>query len=228
VAPVPLARTVAVGLLVSAAVAVPAQSAAANDRRGPVRDVSVSCVEPGGALAFGGARALLEFGSSRLEKGDFFVVVPVSDATGLDAGDRLTVDRRQKEAVVVVPADGRALTPAVTVEVRLGGDVVQRIAVKGGCGTVDPAPERGPLIGEITAVDGLVSAQVTNGSGVADEVGMTLYAVGGNTGESRFLSLAPGQTGTVSFAGVPAGTYYLEGFGYTTFIETESAPFVVG
>lgn len=201
---------------------------AADARRAPVQRAVVTCVGPDEALEFGGASVQLVLSRGWLAEDDFFVLVPVADASGLDAGERTTADRRERSATVVVPADGRALTPASTVEVRRGGEVLQRVPVAAGCGVLDPAPERGPVLGPVSSTAGAVSVQLLNASSVPDEIGVTLFPVGGASGESRFLTLAPGATGTVGFSGVAAGSYTLEAFGYTTFVSSTSAPFVVG
>lgn len=208
----------------AAAVAPPAQALP----RQPVKAFTVTCAEPDEGFEFGAAVVDLTFRGVALRKDDFFVVVPVNDATGLDAGDRIGVDRRQTRATVVVPADGTALTPATTVEVRLGGDVVQRIGVPAGCGVIDPDPDQGPVIGPISSVGGTVTVPVTNVNDVADDIGVTLWPAGSDTGDNRFLALAPGQTGSVSFTGVPPGVYTVEAFGYVTFTQTRTEPFSVG
>lgn len=222
-------RTARAGVVVLAAMCAvgsvtPAQAA---QHKQPVKKFTVTCAEPTDVSEFGAAVVRLTFKGS-LPKNDFFVVVPVNDATGLDAGDRIAVDRKQKLATVAIPADGTALTPATTVEVRLGGDVVQRIPVPAGCGVIDPTPAQGPGIGQIASADGTVTVPITNMNGVTDEIGVTLFPVGGNSGDSRFLALAPGETGTVTFTGVTAGQYSVEAFGYTTFTESNSEPFTVG
>ncbi len=157
-----------------------------------------------------------------------YLLVPVDDATGLDAGDRTSVDRRQRTATVLVPADGRSLTPATTVEVRLGGEVLQRVPVAAGCGVVDPAPDRGPVLGAITSAAGTVTVAVENGSSIRDEIGVTLFPVGSSTGDSLFVLLEPGASGSVRFSGVAAGSYVVEAFGYSSFLSSRSAPFTVG
>lgn len=214
-----IATMCAVGL------AAPAQ---AGQLKQPVRDVTVTCAEPSEVPEFGAAVVDLTFRKGLLRKDDFFVVVPVNDETGLDAGDRISVDRKQASATVVLPADGSAVTPAATIEVRLGGDVVQRIPVPAGCGVINPNPAQGPGIGQIATSAGTVTVPITNLNDETDEIGVTLYPVGGNSGASLFLTLAPGETGTVSFSGVDAGQYVIEAFGYTTFTQSYSEPFSVG
>ena len=205
-----------------------ASPAQAGQPRQPVREFTVTCAEPSDVPEFGAAVVELTFRKGLLRKDDFFVVVPVNDRTGLDAGDRISVGRKQASATVVLPADGSALTPAATVEVRLGGDVVQRIPVPAGCGVIDPNPAQGPGIGEITTGPGTVTVPITNLNDEADEIGVTLFPVGGTSGDSLFLALAPGETGTVTFSGVDAGEYVVEAFGYTTFTQSYSEPFSVG
>jgi len=205
-----------------------APKAAPNVVRGPVQEAVVTCVEPGGDLEFGGARVDLTVRVGRLGPDDFYVLVPVDDSTGLDAGERESVDRRQRTATVTIPADGRSLTAASTVEVRLGGDVLQRVPVAAGCGVVDPSPDRGPVLGAITSAAGTVTVVVENGSSVRDEIGVTLFPVAGSSGPTSFAVLEPGATGTVSFSGVAPGSYVVEAFGYASFLGTRSAAFVVG
>ena len=188
----------------------------------------MACVGANDSLEFGGAQVRLGLEARRLTRDDSYVVVPVDDGTGLDAGERATLDRRQRTTTVTIAADGTALTRASTVEVRLGGEVVQRIPVAPGCGVLDPAPDRGPVLGAITSTAGTVSVAVENGSSVRDTIGVTLFPVGGTSGESTFLVLAPAASGTVSFSSVAAGSYVLEAFGYTTFRSSRSAPFTVG
>jgi hypothetical protein len=228
-----LPRAGALALLLTVAGAAGAGPAAAASKaeqapKAPVQRAVATCLDPGDDLEFGGAQVRLRFASGRLAADDSYVLVPVDDATGADAGERTTVQRRQRTATVVVPADGTTLTRATTVEVRLGGDVLQRIPVSPGCGVVDPAPDRGPVLGAITSDAGTVTVAVENGSRTADEIGLTLFPVGENTGESRFVTLAPGATGTVTFAGVTPGSYVVEAFGYTTFRSSSSVPFPVG
>lgn len=213
-----------VTLAVSAAAFVP--PALAQQQKQPVKASSVTCVEPGDA-DFGAAVVELTFRRASLPEDDHLLVVPVDDATGLDAGDRLLVDRTQAVVAVTIAADGAALTPAVTVEVRRGGDVVQRIPVPGGCGVVDPDPDQGPVIGAITRTGDTVTVAVTNVNDGPEEVGVTLWPTGSTTGESRFIALGPGESGSVAFTGVPAGQYVVEAFGYTTLTQTTSAPFEV-
>jgi hypothetical protein len=224
-----LTRASALGLLLAVAGAVPAHAGSRTtaDVRPPVSRAVVSCVGATDALAWGAAEVRLSFGAGRLARGASYLLVPVDDVTGLDAGDRTSVERRQRTATVLVPADGRSLTPATTVEVRLGGEVLQRIPVAGGCGVVDPAPDRGPVLGAITSAAGTVRVAVENGSSVRDEIGVTLFRVGSNTGDSAFLLLEPGASGGVSFSGVAAGSYVVEAFGYTSFLSTRSGPFAV-
>lgn len=227
-----LPRAGALALLLALAGAAGAGPAAAASRaadapKAPVQRAVTTCLDPGDGLEFGGAQVRLRVESGRLAPDDFYVLVPVDDESGLDAGERTTVQRRQRTATVVVPADGTTLTPAATVEVRLGGTVLQRIAVAPGCGVVDPAPDRGPVIGPIT-IDGVtVTVTVENASRTVDDIGVTLMPVGGSTGDSRFVTLAPGATGTVTFAGVEPGSYVVEAFGYTTFLTSTSAPVTV-
>lgn len=223
-------RTARAGVVILAAMCAAglASPAHAGQPKQPVKTSTVTCAAPTDVSEFGAAVVQMAFQKRGLAKDDFFVVVPVNDATGLDAGDRISVDRKQKVAIVTIPADGTALTPAATIEVRRGGDVVQRIAVPAGCGVIDPTPAQGPTIGQITSSDGTVTVPITNSNDVADEVGVTLYPAGGNTGESQFLTLAPGETGIVTFTGVTAGQYVVEAFGYTTFTQSDSEPFTVG
>lgn len=141
------AGAVVVPSVCAGAVAAPAQAAPS---RTPVQASTVACAAPSDSYEFGAAVVQLTFKKGSLAKDDFLVVVPVNDDTGLDAGERVSVDRRQTQATVVIPADGRALTPAATVQVRLGGDVVQTITVSGGCGALDADPAQAPAIGTIT------------------------------------------------------------------------------
>lgn len=217
-----------IGVIAAMCVAQVATPAQAGALKQPVKDFNVVCAEPNDVPEFGAAVVHLTFKKNVLPKDDFFVVVPMDDATGLDAGDRIMVDRKQRYATVVLPADGSALTPAATIEVRRGGDVVQRIPVPAGCGALDPNPTQGPGIGHITSSAGTVTVPVTNPNDVTDEIGVTLYPVGGNAGDTLFLTLAPGETGTVTFTGVTAGQYVVEAFGYTTFAQSNSEPFSVG
>lgn len=196
-------------------------------RRAPVQSVVLSCEAPSDALRFGGAAVRLTLATRWLAADDVLVLVPVVDATGLDAGERTTAGRADRAVTVVVPADGTAPTPASTVEVRLGGDVLQRVPVAGGCGVLDPAPEPGPVVEQLTTGTGTVTVQVRNPSSVADEVGVTLFPAGGSVGESRFLALAPATSGAVTFSGVAPGQYTVELFGYTTFVERTTEPFTV-
>lgn len=205
-----------------------APSAQAVQPKQPVKAFSVTCAGPSAEAEFGAAVVELTFRSGLLPKDDLLVLVPVNVATGFDAGDRTSVDRKQRVARVIVPADGTALTPATTVEVRDGGDVVQRIPVPAGCGVVDPDPAQGPGIGQITSTDGTVTVPITNLNGVTDDIGVSLFPVDSNIGASQFLTLAPGETGTVTFSGVAPGQYSVEAFGYTTFTQTNSGPFIVG
>lgn len=222
-------RVVRAGIGVIAAVCVSglATPAQAKELKPPVRDFTVTCAEPDDVAEFGAAVVQLTFKRNLLRKDDFFVVVPVNDATGLDAGERVSVDRKQRYATVVLPADGSALTPAATVEVRLGGDVVQRVRLPAGCGVLDPDPAQGPAIGQITSGAGTVTVRVTNVNDVTDEIGVTLFPAGGTSGDTSFLRLAPGETRTVTFTGVTAGQYVVEAFGYTTFTQSNSEPFSV-
>lgn len=223
-------RSARAGIVVLAALCAVglATPAHAEQPKQPVQRAAVTCAEPSDALEFGAAVVQMTFTKRGLPKDDFFVVVPVNDATGLDAGARISVDRAQRLATVTIPADGAVLTPAATVEIRRGGDVVQRIPVSAGCGVLDPTPARGPRIGPITSIDGTVTVPITNANSVSDDVGVTLYPAGGDSGETRFLNLAPEETGTVTFTGVSAGQYVVEAFGYTTFTQSDSDPFTVG
>ena len=65
-------------------------------------------------------------------------------------------------------------------------------------------------------------------STLSDEIGVSLFPVGSNTGDSQFLTLAPGTSGTVTFTGVTPGQYTVEAFGYTSFKFAETGPFTVG
>ena len=224
----PRAARAGVGVIAALCAVGLAAPAQAGQPKQPVRDVTVTCAEPSEVPEFGAAVVELTFRKGLLRKDDFFVVVPVNDGTGLDAGDRVSVQRKQASATVVIPADGAALTPATTVEVRLGGDVLQRIPVPAGCGVVDPDPAQGPGIGQITTSAGTVTVPVTNLNDETDEIGVTLFPVGGSSGDSLFVTLAPGETGTVTFRGVAAGQYVVEAFGYTTFTQSTSEPFSVG
>ena len=196
--------------------------------REPVQKATTTCTGPSEDAEFGGALVELKLRKNIIPADDFYVAVPVDDATGLDAGPRTAIEADQRRATAFVPADGTSLTPSTTLEIRFGGEVLQRIAVRAGCGVLDPDPQAGPLIGAITVEAGTVTVPVVNGSSITDEIGVTLFPVGGSTGDSRFLTLAPGAGGTVTFTGVAPGQYTVEAFGYTTFVSAETAPFVVG
>ena len=224
------AGVVVLAAMCAGALTTPAQagSTQAGQLKQPVRDFTVTCAQPSDVSDFGAAVIQMTFKKRGLSNDDFYVVVPVNNESGLDAGDRISVDRKQKLATVTIPADGTTLTPAATVEVRLGGDVVQRIQVRAGCGVIDPAPSQGPGIGQITTDDATVTVPITNLNDVIDDVGVTLYPAGGNSGETRFLTLAPGEAGAVTFTDVTAGQYVVEAYGYTSFLQSDSEPFTVG
>ena len=61
-------------------------------------------------------------------------------------------------------------------------------------------------------------------STLSDEIGVSLFPVGGNTAESQFLTLAPGASGTVTFTGVTPGQYTVEAFGCTSFKSARRIP----
>lgn len=204
-----------------------APAAAEPARSAPVRAAASACVAPGGDLEFGGSSVRLELRPGWLPVGEFFVVVPVDPRTGLDAGPRSTIERGQRQATVVVPASGTELTPAVSIALRFGGDVVQRVPVAGGCGVLDPDPAMAPGIGAITTTPSTVTVAVTNRNRYDDDVLVVLWPVRGYTGEQTFVHLAPGASGTVTFSGVAAGEYTVEASGATEFATATSAPFTV-
>ena len=203
-------------------------AAAAPGRSTPVRASSSACVAPSGDLEFGGSSVRLDLRPGWLPAGEFLVVVPVDPRTGLDAGPRTTIDRGQRRATVVVPASGSELTPAVSIALQLGGDVVQRVPVAAGCGVLDPDPAMAPGIGAISTTSSTVTVPVTNRNRYDDDVLVVLWPVGGNTGEQTFVHLAPGSSGSVTFSGVAAGRYTVEASGATEFATATSAPFSVG
>ena len=234
--PAPSARPLAAALAVLGLVALlclalagPA-SAKKRAAKAPVQKAETSCVAAGNQFEFGAAAVELRFRKNQIPADDFYVLVPVNDSTGLDSGDRTSVGAGQKRTTVYVPADGRNLTPASTVEVRFGGDVLQRIAVPGGCGEIDATPQTAPEI-RATSVDGTnVGVTVVNTTDTADFVVVDLWPVGGNVSTTRSISLAPGEAGTVTFTDVAPGQYYAEAYHASPaeFVTSRSATITVG
>lgn len=72
-----------------------------------------------------------------------------------------------------------------------------------------------------------MTVPITNLNSSDGEMGVTRFPVGGDSGDSQFLNLAPQATGSVTLTGVAAGQYTVEAFDYTAFTRSESGPFTV-
>jgi len=175
------------------------------------------CLESTAELPFGGVAIELTFDKNRLPKGEFYVAVPRNVETGLDAGERFTVEGSQRTATAVIPADGHGPTPVSAVDVVFGGQVVQSVPVTLQCGELDPTPDLAPEIVGYVVEGRSITVTVTNPNGTEDTVLVSLWASGSNSAPTTFVTLAAGGTGSVQFDDVDAGGYRIEAESVTTY-----------
>ncbi|PLS80589.1 hypothetical protein CYG49_04960 [Candidatus Saccharibacteria bacterium] len=174
---------------------------------------SVNCVGVSEQNPYGGTQVTLDVDDRRIPSGDSYTLVPVNVETGQPSGPAVAVMASQSSVTFVIPSDGVNPSPISDATLYYGGNVVDRERVFLQCGTpTEPQPE--PTIDQPIEFVGAANlgetlvVEARNPNSVTELISVELFPNGSETlFAQQPLTLGAGESGSVTFTGVPLGDY---------------------